>query len=553
MTYREASAFFLRNIDLLQDFILKYLSTKQKLTLLEVLQQEFAKDRSFSLHETIGNSEKTQCSNLSQVRQSVGRSSRYSRNSEIKNSPRKSLGDGTIQEIPENATKYRLQDFQSMGIFFNPENLPKQMQATLAPQRRTVRKSIQRALLPAMQRLSILSDRSLSLTDGERMDLECPTRKKSRSSVAVEGLTTSAKDDRMTDTLSRSLIDHEFLPPETDEINEEEWERIIFQAHLDKTSDSPRPTVFHLHESVTRSFSLPVLAHNMTTAINSGKFTRNEIVQSLVNNLLTHVPANGIHLHLLDGQSVVLFKSHEPRKSFYMVPPDLKVNQTTPTLHALHTGEILVANKVHEDGRFSAQHMKTDRSMEHVVDYPLYSLDGNVAAIIEVQRNAVAGPFKDEDVKLIHAFAHEAQMALLLREKMLREAKQATHHLFIKKIVGVLFSQIRNLDNVIKTTMVYAKVLTKASRATLFLLDKKKQELVSTILDLGDLNKPKFMSVNQIRISVETGIAGYVTRTGNPLITNNPESNEHFYEAVDRESGYKTRNIIAVPIKVDGQ
>ncbi|VDL98776.1 unnamed protein product [Schistocephalus solidus] len=395
MTYREASAFFLRNIDLLQDFILKYLSTKQKLTLLEVLQQEFAKDRSFSLHETI--------------------------------------------------------------------------------------------------------DRSLSLTDGERMDLECPTRKKSRSSVAVEGLTTSAKDDRMTDTLSRSLIDHAFLPPETDEINEEEWERIIFQAHLDKTSDSPRPTVFHLHESVTRSFSLPVLAHNMTTAINSGKFTRNEIVQSLVNNLLTHVPANGIHLHLLDGQSVVLFKSHEPRKSFYMVPPDLKVNQTTPTLHALHTGEILVANKVHEDGRFSAQHMKTDRSMEHVVDYPLYSLDGNVAAIIEVQRNAVAGPFKDEDVK------------------------------------------------------VYAKVLTKASRATLFLLDKKKQELVSTILDLGDLNKPKFMSVNQIRISVETGIAGYVTRTGNPLITNNPESNEHFYEAVDRESGYKTRNIIAVPIKVDGQ
>ncbi|VDN12475.1 unnamed protein product [Dibothriocephalus latus] len=136
---------------------------------------------------------------------------------------------------------------------------------------------------------------------------------------------------------------------------------------------------------------------------------------------------------------------------------------------------------------------------------------------------------------------------------MLREAKQATHHIFIKKIVGILFSQIRNVDNVIKTTMVYAKILTKASRATLFLLDNKKQELVSSIFDMGDLNKPKFMSVNQIRISVEKGIAGYVARTGNPLITNNPESNEHFYEAVDRESGYKTKNIIAVPIKVDGQ
>nr|VZI22532.1 unnamed protein product [Spirometra erinaceieuropaei] len=499
MTYREASAFFLRNIDLLEDFILKYLSTKQKLSLLEVLQQDFAKDRSFSLHETIAYNEKVQRPTLSHLTQGGGRSTRIlSRHSEIKGPSRKSLGDGANDEVPANATKHRLQDFQSMGIFFNPDNLPQQMQATLAPRRRTVRRSIQRALLPAMQRLSILSDRSLSITEGDRLDLDCPTRKKSRSSVMIEGLATSVKDDKMTDTLSKSVIDHEFLSPETDEINEEEWERIIFQSHLDEMEASPRPTVFHLHENVARSFSLPVLSHNLTTAINSGKFTRNEIVQSLVNNLLTHVPANAVHLHLLDGQSVVLFKSHEPRKSFYKVPPDLQINQTTPPLHALHTGEILVANNVHEDSRFSADHMKTDRSMQHVVDYPLYSLDGNVAAIVEVQRNAAAGPFNDDNVKIIHAFAHDAQMALLLREKMLREARQATHHLFVKKIVGILFSQIRNLDNVIKTTMVYAKMLTKASRATLFLLDKKKQELVSTIIDLGDLNKPKFMSVNQI-------------------------------------------------------
>ncbi|KAL7058550.1 hypothetical protein AAHC03_013478 [Spirometra sp. Aus1] len=460
MTYREASAFFLRNIDLLEDFILKYLSTKQKLSLLEVLQQDFAKDRSFSLHETIAYNEKVQRPTLSHLTQGGGRSTRIlSRHSEIKGPSRKSLGDGANDEVPANATKHRLQDFQSMGIFFNPDNLPQQMQATLAPRRRTVRRSIQRALLPAMQRLSILSDRSLSITEGDRLDLDCPTRKKSRSSVMIEGLATSVKDDKMTDTLSKSVIDHEFLSPETDEINEEEWERIIFQSHLDEMEASPRPTVFHLHENVARSFSLPVLSHNLTTAINSGKFTRNEIVQSLVNNLLTHVPANAVHLHLLDGQSVVLFKSHEPRKSFYKVPPDLQINQTTPPLHALHTGEILVANNVHEDSRFSADHMKTDRSMQHVVDYPLYSLDGNVAAIVEVQRNAAAGPFNDDNVKIIHAFAHDAQMALLLREKMLREARQATHHLFVKKIVGILFSQIRNLDNVIKTTMVGASSL----------------------------------------------------------------------------------------------
>ncbi|VDK86219.1 unnamed protein product [Dibothriocephalus latus] len=287
MTYREAIAFFLRNLDLLEDFILKYLTTKQKLRLLEVLQQEFAKDRSFSQDERIVCIEKSKSSTSSQLRQSGGRSTRISsRLLESKNPSLRSLGDGVTDEVPANATKYRLQDFQSMGIFFNPDNLPQQIQASLTPQRRTVRRTVQKALLPAMKRLSILSDRSLGITDSEREDTDIPIRKKSRISLKVEGQTPTHKDDKMSDTFSKTMFDFGALPPEMDEINEEEWERIIFQAHLHGGSDAPRQTVFHLHESVSRPFSVPAIAHTLITAITSDKFTRNEIVQSLVNNLL---------------------------------------------------------------------------------------------------------------------------------------------------------------------------------------------------------------------------------------------------------------------------
>lgn len=39
----------------------------------------------------------------------------------------------------------------------------------------------------------------------------------------------------------------------------------------------------------------------------------------------------------------------------------------------------------------------------------------------------------------------------------------------------------------------HAKELVKAERVTLFLLDAKKNELYSSILDVGDLNNPKFV------------------------------------------------------------
>ncbi|VDN15331.1 unnamed protein product [Dibothriocephalus latus] len=68
-------------------------------------------------------------------------------------------------------------------------------------------------------------------------------------------------------------------------------------------------------------------------------------------------------------------------------------------LYSVFTPEKFWLQTMFED-RFSADHMKIDPSIEHVVDYPLYSLDGNVAAIVEVQRNAAAGTFDDTDVKV---------------------------------------------------------------------------------------------------------------------------------------------------------
>lgn len=80
-----------------------------------------------------------------------------------------------------------------------------------------------------------------------------------------------------------------------------------------------------------------------------------------------------------------------------------------------------------------------------------------------------------------------------------------------------------------------------AERATVFLYDDTNRELYSKV----------GTGVNQkeIRFSVDFGIAGYVARTGEPLIIDDPYNHPLFNKEIDSKTGFKTRAILTVPMK----
>ena len=81
----------------------------------------------------------------------------------------------------------------------------------------------------------------------------------------------------------------------------------------------------------------------------------------------------------------------------------------------------------------------------------------------------------------------------------------------------------------------------EADRATLYLLDEAKNELVSRIVQ-GE-------EVRSIRLKVGQGIAGSVAQTSKALLVNDPYSDSRFNPEWDMTSGYRTRSILAVPMK----
>lgn len=85
----------------------------------------------------------------------------------------------------------------------------------------------------------------------------------------------------------------------------------------------------------------------------------------------------------------------------------------------------------------------------------------------------------------------------------------------------------------------------QADRCTVFLYDKQTNELWSKVA-LG-------IDSQEIRFPVEKGLAGYVVRTGESINITDAYNDDRFNPDVDKETGYKTHNMLCMPIKNNNQ
>ncbi len=107
--------------------------------------------------------------------------------------------------------------------------------------------------------------------------------------------------------------------------------------------------------------------------------------------------------------------------------------------------------------------------------------------------------------------------------------------------VGLALGTTLDLDQLLELILQKINDAVEADRSTLYLLDERRGELVSRIVQ-GD-------EVRSIRLKVGQGIAGHVAQTSRALLVNDPYSDPRFNPEWDMTSGYRTRSILAVPMK----
>ena len=107
--------------------------------------------------------------------------------------------------------------------------------------------------------------------------------------------------------------------------------------------------------------------------------------------------------------------------------------------------------------------------------------------------------------------------------------------------IGQAVAAEKNINLLIRTIAEETKTALNADRCTVYLYDKQHDELYSKVATGLD--------VKELRIPANKGLAGHVLQTGETINIRDAYSDKRFNPNIDKETGYKTKNMLCMPIK----
>lgn len=113
------------------------------------------------------------------------------------------------------------------------------------------------------------------------------------------------------------------------------------------------------------------------------------------------------------------------------------------------------------------------------------------------------------------------------------------------EVNGIISSSL-NLDQILENVMTISKQVMNADASSLMLIDEKTGELVYQVAlgEVGEKLKQEF------RLKMGQGIAGTVAEEGKALLIEDVYAHPKFFRGHDEATGYRTKSMIAVPLKV---
>ena len=107
--------------------------------------------------------------------------------------------------------------------------------------------------------------------------------------------------------------------------------------------------------------------------------------------------------------------------------------------------------------------------------------------------------------------------------------------------IGTTLASTQDVDSLLGPVIERLESLLGAEAATLFMLEEVSGELVGRVVRGGALR--------ELRVPSGSGIAGHVARTGESLLLTDAYSDPRFNPDVDRRSGFRSRSMVAVPLR----
>lgn len=111
------------------------------------------------------------------------------------------------------------------------------------------------------------------------------------------------------------------------------------------------------------------------------------------------------------------------------------------------------------------------------------------------------------------------------------------------EIINAINSPEIDIDGVLRLIMENVSHLINANDWSLLLVDEKRKELV-----FKEVRGEKSKELTGKRMPMNEGVVGWVIENKEPVTVEDPYKDERFFKDIDRDTGFKTKNILAVPL-----
>jgi len=113
--------------------------------------------------------------------------------------------------------------------------------------------------------------------------------------------------------------------------------------------------------------------------------------------------------------------------------------------------------------------------------------------------------------------------------------------------ISTALHRYRSLDRILEFIVREVKELISVEGASVILLDEDRKEFYFPVASYD--NQDAGQRMREVRFPMDQGVAGEVIRRGEALIVDDTSKSPYFYQQVDDQTRYRTRNMLDAPIR----
>ncbi|KAJ9451162.1 Adenylate cyclase 1 [Diplonema papillatum] len=319
--------------------------------------------------------------------------------------------------------------------------------------------------------------------------------------------------------------------------------------------DNPLPPLNGKRTSA-QVLAQPIPLPGMPKSNSQGQFSEDSLVGSprvvaiesmceligpdLYRSLCRHISEN-----FADRQSLVLLRDHDNEVIYNPLKPASRANEHTPGLvcDTVREGQPLLRLFTGPDATAptATDALLFAEGCRSAIAVPIKSKSDILGVIAVVDNGEASAPQGLANIEELRTLNHLAKAI----SRVVAGAVQYEALTAARNQVDVLLDVARRLSSelevksLIRTIMQVSRGLLDADRSTLFLVDKEKDQLWSSVAD----------GTSEIRIPRTAGIAGAVASAGTPLNIPDAYADRRFNPETDKKTGYKTHSMLCMPMK----